>query len=77
VSEKWCDAPIRHIDHIQRYSDGGLTIFLNGRGECERGNYAREMPGWHVEDVSSGLEGQAHTIKITRPTGHSYLSRAP
>ena len=21
-----CDAPIRHIDHIQRYADGGLTI---------------------------------------------------
>jgi hypothetical protein len=75
--DPYCDAPIRHIDHIQRYSDGGLTIFPNGRGECERGNYAREMPGWNVEPVSSGLDNASHTIKITTPTGHSYLSRAP
>ena len=70
-------APIRHIDHIQRYSDGGLTIYPNGRVECERGNYAREMPGWKVEAVSSGLDNTSHTIKITTPTGHTYLSRAP
>jgi Domain of unknown function (DUF222) len=75
--DPFCDAPIRHIDHIQRYTDGGLTIYPNGRGECERGNYAREMPGWKVEAVSGGLDGQLHKIKITTPTGHSYLSRAP
>jgi Domain of unknown function (DUF222) len=75
--DPYCDAPIRHIDHIERYADGGLTIYPNGRGECERGNYAREMPGWEVEAVSSGLDGQQHTIKIITPTGHTYLSRAP
>jgi uncharacterized protein DUF222 len=75
--DPFCEAPIRHIDHIQRYSDGGLTIYPNGRGECERGNYAREMPGWKVQAVSSGLDGHQHTIKIITPTGHTYLSRAP
>ena len=75
--DPFCDAPIRHIDHIQRYSDSGLTVYPNGRGECERGNYAREMPGWKVDPVFSGLDGRAHAIKITTPTGHSYLSRAP
>jgi hypothetical protein len=75
--DPFCDAPIRHIDHIQRYSDGGLTIYPNGRGECERGNYAREMPGWKIEIVAGGLDGQPHTIKITTPTGHTYISRAP
>jgi hypothetical protein len=54
-----------------------LTIYLNGRGACERGNYVREMPGWKLEAVSSGLDGQPHTIKITTPTGHTYASRAP
>jgi hypothetical protein len=34
------------------------------------------MPGWTVEAVSSGLDGN-HTITITPPTGHTYLSRAP
>ena len=65
--DPFCDAPIRHIDHIQRYSDAGLTIYLNGREACERGNYVREMPGWKLEAVSSGLDGQPHTIKITTP----------
>lgn len=54
-----------------------LTIYPNGRGECERCNYAREMPGWKVEAISSGLDNTSHTIKITTPTGHAYLSRAP
>lgn len=75
--DPYCEAPIRHIDHIQRYTDGGLTIYPNGRGACERGNYVREMPGWKVAAISSGLDGQFHTIKITTPTGHSYFSRAP
>jgi len=72
--DPFCDAPIRHIE---RYADGGLTIHPNGRGECERGNHAREMPGWHVETIASGLDGQPHTIKITTPTSHTYLGRAP
>ena len=75
--DPFCGAPIRHVDHIQRYSDGGPTIYPNGRGACERGNYARETRGWRVEAVSSGLDGQTHTIKITTPTGHIYLGRAP
>jgi hypothetical protein len=75
--DPFCDAPIRHIDHIQRYADGGLTIHPNGRGTCERGNHAREMPGWNVEAITSGLDGHHHTIKITTPTGHTYLGRAP
>lgn len=75
--DPFCDAPIRHIDHIQRYADGGLTIHPNGRGTCERGNHAREMPGWNVETITSGLDGRHHTIKITTSTGHTYLGRAP
>jgi hypothetical protein len=75
--DPFCDAPIRHIDHVQRYTEGGLTIYPNGRGECERGNYAREMPGWTVQAVCSGLDGNQHTIMITTPTGHTYPSRAP
>ena len=75
--DPYCDAPIRHIDHIQRFAEGGLTIYLNGRGSCERGNYVREMPDWKIEPISSGLDGPRHTVKITTPTGHSYLSRAP
>ena len=38
----YCDAPIRHIDHEERWADGGRTEFANGRGYCEFHNHARE-----------------------------------
>ena len=38
----YCDAPIRHIDHTERWADGGRTEFANGRGYCEFHNHARE-----------------------------------
>jgi hypothetical protein len=68
-----CDAPIRHIDHIKRWSDGGPTSLANGRGVCERGNYLRELPGWTVRLT----DPDTHTIEITTPTGHSYTSQPP
>jgi hypothetical protein len=75
--DPFCDAPIRHLDHIKRHADGGLTTFTNGRGACERGNQVREMPGWHLTLIDCGFHGGPHTIHITTPTGHHYLSRAP
>jgi hypothetical protein len=38
----YCDAPIKHIDHEERWVDGGRTEFSNGRGKCEFHNHARE-----------------------------------
>jgi hypothetical protein len=42
----WCDAPIRHTDHIQPWAEGGSTTFENGQGLCERCNHDRQAPGW-------------------------------
>jgi hypothetical protein len=39
----YCDAPIRHIDHIIRWRDGGRTTFDNGRGLCAFHNHLREI----------------------------------
>jgi hypothetical protein len=75
--DPYCDAPIRHIDHIIHYTDGGPTTYANGRGTCARGNQVREMPGWHLSVIDPGLRGRPHTIHITTPTGHHYPSRAP
>jgi len=71
----YCDAPIRHIDHSIRHADGGSTSYTNGRGACERCNYARELPGWQITVIDAGLRDKAHSIMITTPTGHHYLSR--
>lgn len=50
----YCDAPIRHIDHIQAVSRGGSTTVANGQGVCERFNYVKEIPGWHVRVIRAG-----------------------
>jgi hypothetical protein len=74
--DPFCDAPIRHLDHIDRHSNGGPTSFGNGRGVCARGNHIREMPGWQVELVHDGLGPAPHTVRTTTPTGHTYLGSA-
>ncbi|WP_229780300.1 HNH endonuclease [Arthrobacter sp. BL-252-APC-1A] len=43
----WCDAPIRHIDHIQSHAEGGPTTYTNGQGLCEACNHAKQAPGWN------------------------------
>jgi hypothetical protein len=71
----WCDAPIRHIDHVTPHQQGGPTAVANGQGYCQACNHARQAPGWHAEappGVGSGLE-----VSLTTPTGHRYRSRAP
>jgi len=75
--EPYCAAPIRHLDHITPYRDGGETTVDNGRGVCERHNHIRELPGWKVETLQSGSGGHPSVIATTTPTGHTYLSRAP
>jgi hypothetical protein len=75
--DPFCDAPIRHLDHITRHADGGLTSYINGRGACARGNLVHEMPGWHIKVIDCGFFGWPHKIIITTPTGHQYRSRAP
>jgi hypothetical protein len=74
--DPFCDAEIRHIDHIVQRRHGGPTSYANGRGVCARGNFVREMPGWSVEVVHDGLGAEPHTVRITTPTGHTYTSRA-
>ena len=75
--DPYCDAPIRHLDHVHRHTDGGPSTLANGRGLCERGNYVREMPGWHATLTHDGQHGPPHTVTITTPTGHTYTSSAP
>ena len=74
--DPFCDAAIRHRDHIDRRRTGGPTSFVNGRGTCARGNYVREMPDWHVELIDDGLGERPHTVRTTTLTGHTCISRA-
>ncbi|MBT2554996.1 HNH endonuclease, partial [Arthrobacter sp. ISL-5] len=80
----YCDAPIRHHDHIVPWHRGGTTSHGNGAGLCEACNHTKEAPGWRAEprpgpgDPRPGETGRLrHTLKIQTPTGHSYHSTAP
>ena len=78
----WCDAPIRHADHVRRARDGGETSDTNGQGLCEACNYAKEAPGWTATTVHAGPspgkpDAPPHTVRTTTPTGHTYESTAP
>ena len=74
----WCDAPIRHHDHIEPHADGGRTTAHNGSGLCEACNYAKEGDGFTATpDATAATPGDAHTFTIRTPTGHEYRSVAP
>ncbi len=71
----WCDAPIRHHDHITPHTTAGPTSGHNGQGLCEACNHAKEAPGW-TSTPTTGPDGR-HQVAITTPTGHQTRSRAP
>ena len=69
----YCDAPIRHHDHIIPWHNDGPTSLANGAGLCEACNHTKELPGWKAQP----RPGPRHTFEITTPTGHTYRSTAP
>ena len=67
----WCDAPIRHTDHVRRHADDGPTSAENAQGLCEACNYAKDAPGWRARPGPDG------TVETTTPTGHRFSTRPP
>ncbi|WP_176921605.1 HNH endonuclease [Pseudonocardia oroxyli] len=63
-TEPGCDAPIAHLDHRRRWSEGGATSLENGRGACAFHNQVREQAGWSVEGAAT-----------VTPTGRRYALR--
>ncbi|HET8614630.1 MAG TPA: DUF222 domain-containing protein [Actinomycetales bacterium] len=49
----WCEAPIRHGDHVIDHADGGPTSLDNGQGLCERCNQTKNLPGWSAQTGDS------------------------
>lgn len=69
----WCDASVRHRDHVVKASESGPTSAANGQGLCEACNYAKEAIGWQARP----RPGPRHTVETVTPTGHSYSSVSP
>ena len=67
----WCEAPIRHTDHVHPHEAGGPTSVDNAQGLCQACNHAKQAPGWRAGPGPGGA------IETITPTGHRYRSRAP
>ncbi|AKT52866.1 hypothetical protein ADJ73_13760 [Arsenicicoccus sp. oral taxon 190] len=64
----YCDAPIRHVDHIDPYAQGGVTSADNAVGMCEAHNYAMEAPGFARHLDRDGV------LTVITPTGTRHTS---
>jgi len=71
----WCDAPVRHADHILPHAQAGQTSLDNGQGLCEACNYTKQTPGWTHHPIT--LPHGTTTIRITTPTGHTHHTTPP
>jgi hypothetical protein len=67
----WCDAPIRHVDHLQPHAGGGPTSARNSQGLCESCNYAKDAPRWRARTQPDG------SVAVTLPTGHQHRTHPP
>ncbi len=71
----WCDAPVRHRDHIRPAADHGPTTDTNTQGLCEACNHAKQATGWRQRTIID--PSGRHTVETSTPTGHRHRSRAP
>ncbi|MEO5743736.1 MAG: HNH endonuclease signature motif containing protein, partial [Terracoccus sp.] len=57
----WCDAPIRHLDHIHDHAQGGPTTAQNGQGLCVRCNHTKQLPGFTARTITPEPPPRTHT----------------
>lgn len=72
----YCDAPVRHLDHVRPAAHDGPTELENGQGLCEACNLAKNAGGF-TQAVASDDDVGLHTVVTTTVTGHAYTSAAP
>lgn len=77
----FCDAPIRHIDHITSHAAGGSTSERNAQGLCERCNYTKEHPDYLVGGDAGETVVVTGGIMVTSrppaPPGHPPPTTSP
>lgn len=71
----YCDAPIRHLDHVVPAARGGPTEGENGQALCEACNLAKNAGS--IRQVTGERADGRHVVVTTTPTGHTYRSTAP
>ena len=71
----WCNARIRHTDHVIDHAKSGDTSVPNGQGLCAACNYTKQAEGWTCTPGQDPDLG--HTVTVRTPTGHQYRSTQP
>ena len=69
---RWCDAPIRHLDHAKDHADGGETSAANGQGLCE--DVQLRQAGARLVSAAAARTAAHHRDRDTRPVT---ATRAP
>ena len=57
----WCDAPIRHLDHVTDHARGGPTTATNGQGLCVRCNHTKQLPGFTARTLEPATAAKGRT----------------
>ena len=75
----YCDAPVRHLDHVLPAGDDGSTTLSNGQGLCEACNQVKNTGALRqtVETPGDVVRTERHTVRTTTDTGHVHTSTAP
>jgi hypothetical protein len=71
----YCDAPIRHLDHVIPWHNDGPTTSTNGQGSAKPATTPKKHPAGApglLPDQGSGMPW-----KHEHPPGHTYRSTAP
>jgi 5-methylcytosine-specific restriction endonuclease McrA len=72
----WCDAPIRHVDHVEPAAAGDPTSAENAQGLCEACNYAKQAPGWAAAtDTPDGAAGAGGAVETRTPPDTATTAR--
>jgi Domain of unknown function (DUF222)/HNH endonuclease len=71
-----CGGPVRELDHIQPYAEGGPTSGRNGESLCKPDHIVRYLKGWRLSQRPHPRGGRPTVIWRT-PSGRTYESRPP
>ncbi|MCW2529495.1 MAG: nuclease, partial [Pseudonocardiales bacterium] len=89
----FCDAPVRHADHVQPFEQGGPTDAGIGHGLCEACNHAKQAAGWYQRpapetdpatssptpppDTSTAAEHPTHPESRQEPSRNGKCAKQP
>jgi hypothetical protein len=67
----YCDAPIRHLDHIHPHAHGGPTSFANGQGLCAGHNLIKDTNHTTTSPINTTAVGDTWTRSATDSGPHN------